>query len=98
MFGISMVAVANVLIVWGVTQLVKRYIKWHPVTVSWVVAGVLVAVEVAVELIFFPGELALDGIAQTVVGVFAVQGGVKNVQVVMGWLRGRMRAHDAPVD
>lgn len=72
-------AVAVVVLVFLLTQVFKRFWAKSPIYLGWIFAVGLTAA----AWVLFPGEVSLDSACWVVVGVFGLQGGVKNVQTIM---------------
>lgn len=76
---LSFPALAIVGVVFAVVSALKTKVKFHPLLIGWVTAGLLTAA----AFVFFPGEMGLDGMGQVVVGVLSLQGTIKNVHEAM---------------
>lgn len=81
--GVPVFSVAVVVVVFVATQLLKRRWPSSPIYLGWIVAAALTAV----AWVLFPGEVSLSALSWAIVGVFGLQGGVKNVQTVMASFR-----------
>jgi len=72
---LSYPAMAVVCVVWGLTQVFKKRFTTSPIKIGWYVA----LVATGIIAVTFPSQITLQLLSEIIVGVFAVQGFVKNL-------------------